>query len=87
MEAMSTRPRDTVRSYQLIWKGTTPHIQESNWSPGYTKGHKATIDEAVKFGMQQLTEEISRDRERWIKLTALIAAMVEQDMEEGEGDG
>lgn len=86
MEATSTRPKDTVRSFHLVWKGTTPTVQESNWAPDYTPAHKATVEEAVKYGMQELTEKISQDREKWIKLTALIAAMVEQDME-GVDDG
>lgn len=83
MEAMHTRPLGTTRSYELVWKGTTPTVRESNWAPGYTPAHFETVDEAVKFGMHKLNNELADMREKWVKMMALIAAMAEQDLDQG----
>lgn len=80
----TTRNHDTpTRSYVLGWKGNMPKVEESHWAPGYTEAHKATVDEAVKFGMNRLHKEVADAREKWININTLVAAMVDQDLDEG----
>lgn len=80
----TTRKHDTpVRSYVLTWKGNMPHVEESHWAPGYTEAHKDSVDEAVKFGMSRLAADIADVRQKWVSLNALVAAMAEQDLDDG----
>lgn len=77
------RPEATIRSYELVWKKNIPVVRPSNWAPGYTPGHFATVDEAIKGGLARLTQEITDVRERWITLNKMaIEVMADAEAQE-----
>jgi hypothetical protein len=78
------RPTDTVRSYELIWKGNVPTVRPSNWAPGYTPGHMASVDEAVKYGMHRLQQDLSDMREKWLNINTLAMSLAADDMEQAD---
>lgn len=81
-DTFSARPNDTVRSFELVWKRNVPVVRPSNWAPGYTPGHYASVDEAVKGGLARLTQEIADVREKWVALNAMAMSLVADDMKQ-----
>ena len=77
-QSNTSRLAATTRSYELVWKGNNPSVQESNWAPGYTPAHQETVEDAVKVGMAKLTQEISDIREKWLKLNILLNQLLEK---------
>jgi len=75
-ETFSSRPGETIRSYELVWKKNIPVVRPSNWAPGYTPGHHATVEEAVKGGLARLTHDIADMREKWVNLTQMAAEIM-----------
>ncbi|MEG2887225.1 MAG: hypothetical protein RR853_08880 [Aurantimicrobium sp.] len=78
------RPEATTRSYELIWKDNIPTVRPSNWAPGYTPGHMATVDEAVKYGMHRLTKDLADMREKWVNMNALQMSLAVDDMNQAD---
>lgn len=78
------RPKDDVRSYELVWKKNIPTVKESNWAPGYTPGHMVSVDEAVKYGMHKLQKELADMREKWVNLNTLAMSLAADDMEQAD---
>jgi hypothetical protein len=85
-DTFAARPNDTIRSYELVWKRNTPVVRPSNWAPGYTPGHFASVDEAIKGGLARLTQEIADVREKWVALNAMAMSVMASDMNQDTVD-
>ena len=65
------RPKDTVRSWVIKWKGNTPKLEQSNWQPGYTSGHQETPQQAIAMEIAHLMQHIADFREKWLQINLL----------------
>ncbi|AVR56972.1 hypothetical protein PBI_TRISCUIT_100 [Microbacterium phage Triscuit] len=79
-ETFRARPEAQTRSYELIWKGNIPTVRPSNWAPGYTPGHMESVDEAVKYGMHRLQNDLADMREKWVNINTLAMTLAAEDM-------
>lgn len=66
-----TRPKDTMRSWVIKWKGNTPKLEQSNWAPGYTTGHQETPQQAIAMEIAHLMQHIADFREKWLQINLL----------------